>query len=110
MSIKNEEILDRLYRLVQERKNTPSQSSYISFLLESAAETLTGKLVEEAMETAQAAHQADRDALIRETADLWFHSLVLLGKWQIPPDDIYSELCRRWGTSGFKEKKMRNNQ
>ncbi len=107
MSIKNDKIMDMLYHIVQKRLNTPSKGSYISFLLESGPDTIHKKLIEEATETVEASEQADRDAIVHEVADLFFHTIVLIGKWQISPSEVYAELGQRWGKPGLKEKQER---
>jgi len=45
--------------------------------------------------------------MIHEMGDLWFHCTVLLGYWDIPPEEVYRELTRRWGQSGLEEKAQR---
>jgi phosphoribosyl-ATP pyrophosphohydrolase len=65
------------------------------------------KLAEEAAETIMAAKDGERDKIIYETADLWFHSLVLLAQQGIHPNDILNELARREGLSGLVEKASR---
>jgi len=61
-------------------------------------------LEEEAAETIEAAISGDRDRLIRETADLWFHSLVMLSHQGLGPQHVIQELTRRYGISGLAEK------
>ena len=65
------------------------------------------KIGEEATETVMAAKDADRDKVIYETADLWFHSMILLAHQGLHPDDVLAELDRRFGLSGLEEKARR---
>jgi phosphoribosyl-ATP pyrophosphohydrolase len=67
------------------------------------------KIGEEATETVLAAKGGDRLHIVRETADLWFHSLVLLTHFGLGPDDVLAELHRREGISGIDEKKSRTD-
>ncbi len=108
LSTKNDPaILDRLYDVVQDRRSNPRQDSYVSALLQEDAEKIHAKLMEEAWEVVEASRDTDRKAVIHEIADLWFHCLVLMGARDIPPEDIYSELMKRWGKPGLQEKKER---
>ena len=67
------------------------------------------KVAEEAAETVLASKGGDKLHLVRETADLWFHSLVLLAWHGLAPEDVLAELQRREGISGIDEKKSRKN-
>ena len=66
------------------------------------------KLGEETTEVVIAAKSQDKQAIIHEMADLWFHSLVLLSSVNLQPGDVFSELEKRFGTSGLKEKASRS--
>jgi phosphoribosyl-ATP pyrophosphohydrolase len=66
------------------------------------------KVGEEATETVIAAKNGDKQHLIYEMADLWFHCLVLLADQNLQPDDVLQELQRRFGLSGLAEKAQRN--
>jgi phosphoribosyl-ATP pyrophosphohydrolase len=65
------------------------------------------KIAEEALETVLAAERGDNADLIHETADLWFHTLVLLAQKGLHPSQVLEELQRRFGTSGIAEKASR---
>ena len=65
------------------------------------------KVGEEATETVMAAKDGDKEKLVYETADLWFHTLVLLAHEGLSPDDVLQELARRFGVSGLDEKASR---
>jgi phosphoribosyl-ATP pyrophosphohydrolase len=71
-------------------------------------DTILKKIGEEATETVIAAKSGDREQIIYETADLWFHCLVLLAREGIASDEILNELARRFGVSGLAEKASRD--
>jgi phosphoribosyl-ATP pyrophosphohydrolase len=66
------------------------------------------KIGEEATETVIAAKGGDKKQIIYETADLWFHSMVMLADQGLGPDDVLQELQRRFGLSGLEEKSQRS--
>jgi phosphoribosyl-ATP pyrophosphohydrolase len=100
-------VLDRLYSVIRQRKAGLSPESYVASLFMQGTEQMHAKITEESAELIEASRQASRDGIIHETADLIFHTLVLLGQWDIGPDEIYGELERRWGVSGIREKESR---
>lgn len=100
-------ILDRLHRLLVERKSADPDSSYVASLYAKGLDAILKKLGEEAAETLLAAKNADRAALVHELADLWFHCLVLMAQQGIEPAQIARELERRMGRSGLEEKAAR---
>lgn len=100
-------VLDRLYAVILKRKATLQPESYVAGLFMQGKEKMHAKIAEESAELIEASREASREGMIHETADLLFHTMVLLGKWDIAPAEIYSELERRWGVSGIKEKKSR---
>ncbi|BAW79407.1 phosphoribosyl-ATP diphosphatase [Candidatus Nitrosoglobus terrae] len=100
-------ILDRLATVVNERKNSDPKSSYIASLYQAGQDKILKKLGEEAIETILAAKSREKKAIIHETADLWFHSLVMLVECGLEPDQILNELDRRFGLSGLEEKANR---
>ncbi len=95
-------ISQRLYEMVQDRQARPLEGSYVSKLLESGVDRILKKVVEEAGEVVLAGKNRDREEIVYEMADLWFHSLVLLGHFSIPPQDVYQELGKRFGKSGIR--------
>jgi phosphoribosyl-ATP pyrophosphohydrolase/phosphoribosyl-AMP cyclohydrolase len=95
-------ITRRLYEMVGDRKLHPKPESYVSKLLEGGADRLLKKVVEEAGEVLLAGKNQNREEIIYEMADLWFHSLIMLGHFSIPPEDVYQELGRRFGKSGIR--------
>lgn len=96
-------ICRRLYEMVGKRKDHPTSDSYVSKLMEGGIDRLLKKVVEEAGEVLLAGKNGDREEIIFEMADLWFHSLIILGHFSIPPEDIYQELGRRFGKSGIRQ-------
>ena len=102
------EILDALYRIILERKNLgEGDKSYVKSLFDKGLDKILGKIGEEATETAVAGKGGDPEEIIAEAADLFFHVLVLLGYYEIPPARVHAELRRRFGLSGLEEKAAR---
>ena len=101
------DILDRLAQTLEARKHADPQSSYVAKLYAKGLDAILKKVAEEAAETIMAVKDGERDKIIYETADLWFHSLVLLAQQGIHPDEILNELARREGISGIDEKNSR---
>ena len=104
------DILDRLAQTLVARKAADPASSYVAKLYQKGLDAILKKVAEEAAETIMAAKDGARDKIIYETADLWFHSLVLLAREGIHPDEILNELARREGLSGLAEKAARKEQ
>jgi len=105
--ISGQEILHRLADTLEARKLADPQSSYVAKLYAKGLDAILKKVAEEAAETIMAAKDGVREKIIYETADLWFHSLVLLAREGIHPDEILNELARREGLSGLAEKAAR---
>ncbi len=101
------EILKRLGEVLAARKHADPSSSYVAGLFAKGEDAILKKLAEEAAETVLAAKGGDKLQIVRETADLWFHSLVLLAWHGLKPEDVLAELRRREGISGIDEKKSR---
>ncbi|MDH5544069.1 MAG: phosphoribosyl-ATP diphosphatase [Gammaproteobacteria bacterium] len=102
------DILMALARVLEERKNASSDSSYVASLYKKGTNTILKKIGEESAETIIAAKEGNPKALIYEMADLWFHCLVLLSEQGLGPQDVLKELERRLGLSGLEEKASRN--
>jgi phosphoribosyl-ATP pyrophosphohydrolase len=100
--------LSKLAEVLEERKNADADSSYVASLYKAGTDKILKKLGEEATETVIAGKGGNRDEIIYETADLWFHSLVLLIHNDIKPQAILDELDRRFGLSGIEEKANRS--
>ena len=101
------DILRRLGRVIAERSRADPTASYVAALFAKGGDAIMKKVAEEAAETLLAAKDGDKLHVVRETADLWFHSLVLLAWHGLGPDDVLAELERREGVSGIDEKKSR---
>ena len=100
-------ILRRLSATIAARKSLDPASSYVASLFAKGHDAILKKVAEEAAETLLAAKDGDKLHLVREVADLWFHSLVLLAWHGLTSDDVLSELRRREGISGIDEKVSR---
>ncbi|GAB4287914.1 MAG: phosphoribosyl-ATP diphosphatase [Methylophaga sp.] len=101
-------ILQQLNQVLNERKQADPDTSYVASLYAAGTEKILKKLGEEATETVIAGMKGQREEIIYETADLWFHSLVLLAHNDIDPQLILDELERRFGLSGHEEKASRS--
>lgn len=101
------DVLNRLSELLEQRKSADPQSSYVAKLYAKGMDSILKKVGEEAAETIIAAKNGDKEHLIYETADLWFHTLVMLTQAGIKPQEILDELARREGLSGIAEKESR---
>ncbi len=93
-------VLERVYRVIRDRKSHPISGSYVAALFADGLDRILKKVAEESGEMLLAAKNGDRDQIVWETADLWFHSLVALGYYDIPPAMIFQELQRRFGARG----------
>jgi len=103
------DILAAVYKVIQERKQNPSEKSYVASLYAKGLDKILGKIGEEATEVAVAGKGGEVDEVVSEVADLWFHTLVLLSYYDLPPEKIYAELERRFGLSGLEEKASRTS-
>ncbi|MFA5081479.1 MAG: phosphoribosyl-ATP diphosphatase [Hydrogenophilaceae bacterium] len=103
------DILSRLADTLEARKLADPQSSYVAKLYAKGLDAILKKVAEEAAETIMAAKDGERDKIVYETADLWFHSMVLLAQQGIRPEEILDELARREGLSGLVEKAARKD-
>lgn len=102
------DILRRLTETIESRKGADPGSSYVASLFSKGHDAILKKIGEEAAETLLAAKDGDKLHIVRETADLWFHCLVMLAWHGLGPDDVLAELKRREGISGVDEKKSRS--
>jgi phosphoribosyl-ATP pyrophosphohydrolase len=89
------------------RRIADPEKSYVAGLHARGLDAILKKVGEEAIEVLLAAKAHDRHALVHETADLWFHTLVLLAERGLGPEDVLAELERRFGRSGLEEKAAR---
>lgn len=104
------DILTELTKVLEARKilaDTEPESSYVASLHAKGINKILEKVGEETTETIIAAKDGDKSELIKETADLWFHSLVMLSHMDLSADDVLAELETRFGLSGLEEKASR---
>ncbi|HKJ08139.1 MAG TPA: phosphoribosyl-ATP diphosphatase [Gammaproteobacteria bacterium] len=104
------EILEALARVLEERKSADPDSSYVAGLYGKGLNAILKKVGEEATETILAAKEDSDEHLVYETADLWFHTMVMLAARGLGPDDVLRELGRRFGLSGLDEKAARGKR
>lgn len=100
-------ILLRLAEAIEARKQADPSTSYVAKLFSKGHDAILKKIGEESAETLLAAKDGDKLHLVREVADLWFHSMVLLAYHGLGPGDVLAELRRREGISGIDEKSSR---
>ena len=103
----SDQVLQQLAEILEQRKTAEADSSYVASLYHKGLDAILKKVGEEATETVMAAKDGDKDKLVYEVADLWFHTLVLLANEDLKPDDVLQELGRRFGVSGLDEKASR---
>ncbi len=109
-------VLDALADVLKQRRHAQPEESYVASLHHKGLNKILEKVGEEATETLLAAKDAEhgdeqaRQALIAETADLWFHSLVMLSHLDLDHQPVLDELARRFGISGHDEKASRSQR
>ena len=101
------DVLQQLAEVLEQRKQEPANKSYVASLYAKGLDHILKKIGEEATETVIAAKDGDKQKIIYETADLWFHIMVMLADQDLGPDDVIAELGRRFGLSGLEEKAQR---
>lgn len=101
------DILQRLTETLEARKQAAPETSYVAKLFSKGEDAILKKIGEEATEVILASKGGDRTHLVYETADLWFHCMVLLAQHGLKAEDVLSELARREGLSGIAEKNSR---
>lgn len=89
--------LNNVFNVIEDRRANPKKDSYVNSLLDGNIDRILKKIGEEASETIIAAKNSSKEEFIYEITDLWFHSLVLLSKMGLSPEDINKELGRRFG-------------
>ncbi|KZE33307.1 phosphoribosyl-ATP diphosphatase [Crenobacter luteus] len=92
---------------LEARREAAPESSYVASLLNKGEDAILKKVIEEAGEVLMASKDGDKLPLVREVADLWFHSMVLLTWHGLRAEDVLAELKRREGISGIDEKNAR---
>ena len=108
MAREHDDILQAIYQVICERQANPAENSYTASLMAKGIDKVLKKVGEEAAELVIAGKGGERQEIIYETADLLFHTLVLLGFYGIEPAEVYGELRRRFGVSGIVEKSSRD--
>jgi phosphoribosyl-ATP pyrophosphohydrolase len=107
------DVLQELARILEARKGATPESSYVASLYHKGLNKILEKVGEECTETLLAAKDAaisgDKSELIYETADLWFHTLVMLAHLDLNPQQVLDELARRFNVSGHAEKAARDS-
>ena len=103
------ETLERIAAVINARKGGDADKSYVARLLAEDEDAVLRKVGEEATEVILAAKSGERLELVRETADRWFHCLILLARQGLGPADVLAELHRREGISGIDEKAARKH-
>ncbi|MEA3404261.1 MAG: phosphoribosyl-ATP diphosphatase [Pseudomonadota bacterium] len=106
------DILKQIDNVLEARKQDNPNDSYVASLYDKGLEKILKKVAEESVETVMAAkdieHNRDKDHLVYEVADLWFHTMVLLASQGLSSQDVTDELQRRFGLSGHEEKANRS--
>jgi len=96
-------VLHRLAEIIETRKGGDPAKSYVARLFDRGDDAILKKIGEEATETVLAAKDRNNQRIVAETADLWFHTLVMLAHYGLTPADVLAELARREGMSGLDE-------
>jgi phosphoribosyl-ATP pyrophosphohydrolase len=104
-----QDILLELQQVLEQRKGADASESYVASLYAEGLNKILEKVGEEATETILAAKDSDKQALIGETADLWFHTMVMLADQGLSVADVIDELANRFGLSGLDEKASRTS-
>ena len=105
--------LARLAEVIESRKQGDPSKSYVARLFDKGTDAILKKIGEEATETVMAAKDGDRQKIVYEVADLWFHSMLALSAFNLKPADVLAELERREGLSGLEEfaaRKLQNRE
>jgi len=107
------DVVERLFQVIQDRRTSDPTDSYVASLQQAGLNKILEKVGEESIELVLAAKDAamskDTTHVIKETADLWFHSLVMLDYLGETPANVFAELESRFGISGITEKQSRKN-
>ncbi|HET9651134.1 MAG TPA: phosphoribosyl-ATP diphosphatase [Usitatibacter sp.] len=106
----DDDVLARLEKTIAARRAADPGTSYVASLNAKGLDAILKKVGEEAVEAVIAGKQGDRAAVVHETADLWFHCLVMLAWHGVPVAEVLAELERREGRSGLEEKASRTTK
>jgi phosphoribosyl-ATP pyrophosphohydrolase len=110
MTERSDDFLARLAETIISRRDGDPAQSYVARLFHKGEDAILKKIGEEATETVMAAKDGDPAKIVAETADLWFHTIVMLARYNLRPADVLAELARREGTSGIEEKALRTQR
>ena len=102
--------LARLAEVIEARRAGDPDKSYVARLFHKGTDAILKKIGEEATETVMACKDGDRQKIVGEVADLWFHSMLALNAFGLTPADVLTELERREGLSGLEEFAARKAQ
>jgi phosphoribosyl-ATP pyrophosphohydrolase len=102
-----DDTLERLAAVIDGRRGADPDKSYVARLFAKGTDAILKKVGEEATEVVMAAKDGDRQRIVGETADLWFHTLVALSHFGLGPAEVLAELRRREGLSGLEEFALR---
>jgi len=100
---RSDDTLARLAGVIEERKRADPAKSYVAKLIAKGPDAVLKKIGEEATEVVMACKDGDRQRIVAEVADLWFHTMIALGEHGLAPRDVVAELERREGQSGLEE-------
>ena len=104
------DMLSRLADIIESRRGADPSTSYVAKMLARGEDAILKKIGEEATETVMAAKDGAAQRIIAETADLWFHCLLMLSHYGLRPEQVLAELARREGQSGLDEKAARKSR
>ena len=106
----SQDVLARLAAVIESRlpaNGGDPDKSYVARLFSKGTDAILKKVGEEATETVMAGKDGDRQKVVYEVADLWFHSMIALAHFGLQPADVLAELARREGLSGLEEFALR---
>lgn len=109
----SQDILEHLATVIEQRKFGDPEKSYVARLFHKGVDAILKKVGEEATETVMAAKDGDKQKIVCEVADLWFHSMIALAHFDLRPADVLAELQRREGLPGLEEfaaRKMKDRE
>jgi phosphoribosyl-ATP pyrophosphohydrolase len=104
------DILARLHGVIEQRKSGDPTKSYVARLFHKGPDAILKKIGEEATEVVMACKDGERERIVGEVADLWFHCMLALNAHGLAPVDVLAELERREGLSGLEEFAARKSQ
>ena len=105
----SDDVLEELAAVLESRKHADPATSYVASLYAKGPDAVLKKIGEEAAEVLLAAKNGETAQIVHETADLWFHTLIMLVQHGLSADDVLTELARRFGVSGHEEKASRGH-